>query len=181
MIKSEGYTGKRWKLSSLPEPGDRGIQDVHKYRPWVHRREVAISCAFYHLVWSRYQEKTTKAGSWVPSLAVNLGRKAFKVCNNWDVTEKASRDERPIKKAQLGCCNLPASLSGHERVEKIQQTAKKPPGPEPVCILSEGHWQGNVPRALLWDTWEAALIRPSFWITSRMGLPHTGWWGQVPA
>ena len=79
MMKSEGYTGKRWKLSSLPEPGDRGIQDVHKYRPWVHRREVAISCAFYHLVCFRYQEKTTKAGSWVPDPTVNREEKAFKV------------------------------------------------------------------------------------------------------
>ena len=48
MIKSERLHRKKVKTSSLPEPGDRGIQQVHQYRPQVRKREHTIGHAFYH-------------------------------------------------------------------------------------------------------------------------------------
>ena len=86
--------GKRWKLSSLPGPGDRGIQRGHQYRPWVHRREDTAGHEFYYSGYSWHPEKTSKARGWAWNPTVNLIEEAFKVSNNQDLTEETSKDKR---------------------------------------------------------------------------------------
>ena len=138
--------GKR-KLSSLSGPGDSGIQRGHQYRPWFHRREDTAGHELYHPGYSWHTEKTTKAWGWAWNAIVNLIDEAFKVYNNQDLTEETSKDKRLMKKKQLWLLKFTCHVWGTQRGEKTQQTAKKPRGLKPVCLLSkEGPWKGQCPE-----------------------------------
>ena len=53
-----------------------------------------------------------------------------------------------MKKTQLlATLDSPTTSRGPWRDEEAGQTTKKPPGPKPVCLLSEGeHWKGECPE-----------------------------------
>ena len=52
-----------------------------------------------------------------------------------------------MKKKQLWLLKFTCHVWGTQRDEKTQQTAKKPRGLKPVCLLSkEGPWKGQCPE-----------------------------------